>query len=119
MMAARGSTLSLYRPTGTKTPSGFAKFTWPTPATTTGIKGLLEPLTADIADRVFGSERRAQYRIYLPAGTDIREHDGLLVTAGNYAAKKFQVLGPVTYDVDRRADHIEVALLETTEAFGV
>lgn len=117
LMTHRGSTASVYRPTSAKTASGFGKFTWPVTPASSGVAGLFEPMTAEMADRVFGPERRARWRGFLPLGTDVQEHDGVKLTAGKYSGKKFQVVGPVIHDTARRSDHLEVALIETTEAF--
>ena len=117
LATVKGSTINVFRPTTTRTASGFSKYGWPGSPATTGGKGWIEPLSAELADRVFGSERRARFRVMLPLGTDVQEHDGLKVTAGRYNGKKYQVIGPLPYDQARRSDHIEVALLETTEAF--
>lgn len=116
LWTVRGSTVDVFRPTLGKTPSGASKTTWPVSPQVSAVRAFIEPLSAELADRVFGAERRAKHRGMLPLGTDVLEHDGLKVTAGESTGQKYQVVGIQSYDHSRRP-HLELALIETTEAF--
>lgn len=116
--ATKGSTLALYRPTYGAAPAadGTRKVTaWTLVGS--GIKGVLDVLTADLADKVFGQMDVARTRTMLPSGTDVVAGDGLLVTAGFQIGARFRVVEAQRYDFRARAAHVDVALESTTETF--
>lgn len=113
--ATKGSTLAIYRPTygaapaadGTRVVTSWA-------LVVSGVRGALDALTADLADKVFGQMDVARTRTLLPVGTDCQAGDGLVVTEGPQVGARYRVIEVQTYAVRHRG-HLDVALQSTTE----
>lgn len=116
--AVKGSTLAVYRPTYAAAPAADGTrvvSSWTLVAL--GVKGVLDALSVDLADKVFGQAEVARTRTMLPVGTDIAAGDGLVVTAGFDTGRRFRVVDVQRYPLQRAA-HADVALESTTEVFG-
>jgi hypothetical protein len=117
--ATKGSTLRIYRPTYGAAPAadGSRKVSsWTLVAQ--DVRGVLDVLTADLADKVFGQASVARTRTMLPAETDVVAGDGLVVTAGFQVGSRFRVVEAQRYDFRARSAHVDVALESTTEAIA-
>lgn len=117
--ATKGSTLKVYRPIYGAAPAadGSRVVTgWTLVAQ--GLRGVLDVLTADLADKVFGQASVARTRTMLAPGTDIQEGDGVVVTAGFQVGRRFRVVEAQRYDFRARSAHVDVALESTTEAIA-
>jgi hypothetical protein len=115
--ATKGSTLSLYRPTyGAAAAGDGTRQVTSWTLLTSGLRGVLDVLTADLADKVFGQMDVARTRTLLPPGTDVVAGDALVVTAGFQLGARFRVTAVQRYDFRARSAHADVALESTTEA---
>lgn len=115
--ATKGSTLALYRPTyGAAAAADGSRVVTSWALLVTGVRGALDALTADLADKVFGQMDTARTRTLLPVGTDCQAGDGVLVTSGPQTGARFRVVEVQTYAIRHRG-HIDVALESTTEVF--
>lgn len=113
--ATKGSTLAVYRPTyGAATAADGTRVVSNWTLTVSGLKGALDALTADLADKVFGQMDIARTRALLPLGTDVVAGDAVVVTAGAQTGARFRVIEVQTYGVRMRG-HLDVALESTTE----
>lgn len=114
--ATKGSTLSVYRPTyGAATAADGTRVVTSWTLVAQGVKGVLDVLTADLADKVFGQMDVVRTRTMLPIGTDILAGDGVVVTAGFRVGARFRASEPQLYDFRARSAHADVALESTTE----
>lgn len=117
--ATKGSTLRIYRPTYGAAPAadGSRKVSsW----TQVGsdVRGVLDVLTADLADKVFGQASVARTRTMLAPGTDIQAGDGVVVITGVQSGRRFRVVEAQRYDFRARSAHVDVALESTTEVIA-
>lgn len=117
----RGETLAVYRPTLERQPDGSDAPVYPDAATAT-LRGLLETITAELAVKVFATETPVALRVLTPiavsgAPPDVQLGDGVRVTTGFYAGRRFRVVG-YRAEINRPRDgHLDLGLAETTEAF--
>lgn len=111
----RGSVVALYRPTYGTVSGGARKVTaWTLLAT---VRAQLEQLTAELAARVFGGVNQATVRAMMPADLGLAAEDGVVVTNGFLAGRRYRVQTICAYDGRARQGHQEVALQLTDEVF--
>ncbi len=115
-IAIRGSTVTIRRATSARAKDNSSKLTWGT--VTAGVKAMFDEPTAEIRERIYGEESRAQLIAYFPLGTDIIEKDGVIVTAGWKSGETYQVEKRRELDQNFRAKHLEVSLTSTPETFA-
>lgn len=114
LIRRRGSRATVYRPTGGRNADGSATVTaWA--AVQTDLPVLLEGLTDELAQRLFGTREVIRDRGFVLGLPDLRPGDGLVVTAGRRVGQRFRVEEPLAYDAGSRLAHLEVALVSTTE----
>lgn len=112
----RGSKMSVYRPAGIQNADG-------SPGTPTwslvkaDVPCLFEPITAELAGKVFGATSRSEDRGFTAYPEDIRAGDGLLVTSGRNNGTRFLVNESLDYDYLSRNRHLELGCVKTTEVF--
>ena len=116
LATVRGSQITVKRATDGQALDGSATKSWANVAT--GVAGLLEELTAERAQEIWGQETRARWRTSVPWGTDVLIGDGVLVTSGNFTGRAFRVEEQLERGTSPGTRHIELGLEETTETFA-
>lgn len=111
-ITVRGHRLTLYRPTYDAVGAGSVRATW---AQVAVIRASLESVTAELAQRVFGSEPIAIVRAYVRSrGTVPVTGDAVVIETGPFAGT-YRV-GPVLAPVRRGPNALtDVALVSTAE----
>lgn len=104
----RGSTVHVMRPFKGEGEGGQSAIVWV--AHRTNLKMELLAASDEIARRIFGEEADIQVAAVVPATTEIKNEDGIIVTEGEYAGQRFRVVG-------RRSlkKYLELGLQSTTE----
>lgn len=76
----------------------------------------LLPVTDEIAREIFGLDERVECSVLVSAARGIAQGDGIAVTTGPHAGRRFRVLATRQLG-DYRRGWVECALALTTEAF--
>lgn len=116
MVQRRGSTVTIKRAGKTRTPGGASNHTWADASV--GVKMLLDVPDTEVAQRVFGQDVRCDLRAFVLKDVDVREKDGLAVTAGWRSGEYFEVAKVMDFDQGRNHAHFEVALVRRPGAFS-
>lgn len=113
----RGLDCSLRRPSVTETDTG-ERTAWAAAGT---VRVELEPISAELAQRVFGTEALIRLRAYTAAsGTQAQLGDGMVIPSGPYAGS-YRVrgrVGPFGATTPPNA-HVELGLVSTPESLEV
>lgn len=111
----RGSVVDVYRPSYQRTADGNYKIgTWNDPIYA-DLKILLQPVSDEIVQKIFGGSALVRDRGFVAEpGCDIRAQDVVVVKTGRHAGKAFRVEDPRP-QLGRRLEHLELALVSTTE----
>ena len=102
--------MTFYRPTRTPSTGGQTNVSWP--AIFQSVRYELHALPAETLRLVFGIDSRVELVAFAAVNTDIRELDGIVVTAGAYTGSRFRVL-----KTRRSRKYLEVGLTSTDEVF--
>lgn len=115
LIRTRGSTVTIRRCTKTRNVpgDGSAVESWADAAT--GVKVLLEQITSEKAQRTFGREHTGTMLGFAVDGQDIREDDGIIVTAGSYSGARYFVRGALLRKQPPK--HLLLGLEDTQETF--
>ncbi len=114
-----GSVVTIKRATRTQSAGGATNQSWATVAT--GVPVFIDTPTAEIAQRIFGAEVRAEARAFVLGAVDLQAEDGILVTAGAFSGARYRVTGKGVHNAGlprTRNTHGEFALVSATEAFS-
>lgn len=115
-IAIHGSTVTVKRATKTRTAGGASNLSWAAVAGLTGVQLLLDVPDRAIVERLFGQESKLEVRAMCSADFDIREQDGVIVTAGWKSGTTFQVERVLEFDQSAGSRHKELALVSTPES---
>lgn len=115
LIQQRGSTVTVRRSARAQASDGSFNTAWASAVIDT--KALLEAVTSDLAQRLWGQETQATLRAFFAPDTDVRVGDGIRVTAGAYVATKYRVAAVLPRDFSAASRHVEVALELTKETF--
>lgn len=118
-IATRGSSVTVYRPQYGENTDRSRTITGYTVVSATGLKMLLEPITDELVQKVFGGSELVTERGYLmPVTADVKKDDRIKVEAGRRAGSRFVVDGARPNDSGSpRTAHLDLALVSTTEVF--
>jgi hypothetical protein len=115
MIQRRGSTATIRRATRTATAGGSTNHAWADAST--GVKVLLDVPEAEVAQRLFGQDVRCDLRAIVLPDVDLREKDGVSITAGWRAGEHYEVVKKADFDQGRNHAHFELALVRRPGAF--
>lgn len=117
-IARRGSTVTVMRATRARSSSGVSELVWAPVAALTGVRMLLDAPEGSTVARVFGREARVEVLAFCSQEFDVRPDDGVVVTSGWHAGRRFQAAQVVEFDQSRAHAHKELALVSTPETFA-
>jgi hypothetical protein len=116
LISARGSTVSVYRPTAAENADGSpAKPSWS--LVLSGTKMLFAPVSDQMRGRVYGAASDVRDEGYVAGQPDIRKGDGVVVTAGFRNATRWRVEETPTYDFNSDNKFVAAGLVLTAEVF--
>lgn len=108
-----GSVATIYRPTWTRNNDGTDGISgYPTVAA--GVRILLEPITDEVVQKVFGASSKVTERGWIDGLPDYRAEDRVKVTEGRRTGTVFRIEAVRPND-GRRGGHLELALEKTIE----
>lgn len=117
LLTVRGARVRVRRAVQTQGTDGATQRTW-RDAPTARVAMLLEELTAERAQRIWGIESTARFRATVEACADVQKFDGLVVEDGRFAGLHLRV------EEDPRGSELGpqlrlLGLALTKETFGV
>lgn len=115
MIQRRGSTVTIRRSSTSESSDGTFNKHWVD--VTVGTKALIESLTSELSQRIWGQEITASHRAYMAQHADVKEGDAIIVTAGSKALQKFRIAEVLERDMNAASRYLEIGLHSTTEAF--
>lgn len=104
-----GSTLTVYRSTKTAGTGGQTNVSWA--AVLTAVRWELHTLTAEMLEQVFGQGSQVELVAFEDDAATVLLNDGVVVTAGKHAGKKFRV-----HRTRLGRKYLEIGLKSTVEA---
>ena len=111
----RGSRVRVYSPTPNENADGSpAKPTWTLEKSDVPI--LFEPITAELAAKVFGAPESIRERGFTSQLEGIRAGWGLVVDSGRNSGSALRVEEVLAYDYQSRNAHEELGVVVATEA---
>ncbi len=116
LITSRGSTVTIRRGTRTQQADGSFNASWSD--TVTNGKALIESLSSDLAQKLWGQETKATRRAFVRIDTNVTPGDGLLVSVGAYSGERFRVIAVIPRHMGAASRYLELALELTTEAFA-
>jgi hypothetical protein len=118
LIRRKGSTVTFYRPTPVTNADGSPGLSTWTLLGTAGEKVWFQPVTNDLAGRIYGAEVEARERGFYAGALTLAPGDGILVTAGRHAGKRFRVEESLAYDGSASGGHQDMPVVETDEVFA-
>ena len=113
LVLTRGSKMSVYQATPAENADGSAaRPTWT--LVKSDVPCLFEPITAELASKVFGATADVRERGFTGKLEGIQAGYGLVVTAGRHSGSRFMVEQVLAYDYLAANPHEELAVTRTT-----
>jgi hypothetical protein len=116
MINRRGSVVTRYRATRTRTAGGSSNQSWASQATTE--KFLLETPRTEVVQRLFGQDVRCDLFAFVKKDVPLAEKDGITITAGWRVGESYEVERIADFDQGRAHAHYEVALVRRPGGFS-
>lgn len=114
-LRAQGTLATVYRPTAVRDADGSTRAAaW---AIAGDVRLIVDGVASDVATRVFGDDVRVELRAFALLSADVLPDDGITLASGPLAGQRFRVTGRALALGRARAEHAELALVATTEAF--
>ena len=107
--AVWGSTMTFYRPTTAPGTGGQSATAWTAILLNTKLEFL--PITDETRRQIFGIESEVQTAVITEADFGVQPKDGVVVSAGTNAGKRFRVV-----QTARSRKYLQIGLRETPEA---
>lgn len=113
LIATKGSTASVYRPTWGTNADGTGKVASYGTAVLEDLAILLDAVTPEMVQKLFGGNEVIDARGFVDGAPDIQIEDRLLMTAGGQTGTVFRVES--TFPQYHSVPHVELVLESTTE----
>lgn len=115
LIQMRGSTVTIRRSAKVQLPDGTFNQSWSNAIAST--HALIEAITSDLSQRIWGQNIKATHRAYMYYGSDVKEGDGVQVVTGAYANSTYRVASVLARDMSAASRYLEIAFESTPETF--